>query len=468
LKKPLGELLVEKKLITEEQLTQALERQRLCGGRLGSNLSALGFLKREKLASVFNPAPQVPQTVEDTGLDFSFIADLVMKHVLFMGEFGLNDIAERVKLPQNILDPVLESLRGEQFLRVRGAQLYSRQSFRFIITEQGINRANSLLDVCRYVGPAPVTLEDYRAMVDFQTVKNVMVRQEEIVKAFSGLVVGEPLLRRLGPALSSGKEIFLYGPPGNGKTTIAETIGSLFSDTIFMPYALLVRGEIINVYDPVSHVTATPPDQAETPDLRWLAVHRPVVMAGGELTLRTLDLDFNTITKFYEAPLQMKANNGLLIIDDFGRQQVDPQLLLNRWMVPLDRRIDFLTLHTGMKFSIPFDTLIVFSTNLEPAQLADEAFLRRIRYKIRIDYPTEDAFERIFRLVCEQNGIGFCEEAYEDLMENYYRRLGVRFNACHPRDLIELILEEASYHGHPPELTPEALAFAWENYFVKI
>jgi hypothetical protein len=230
----------------------------------------------------------------------------------------------------------------------------------------------------------------------------------------------------------------------------------------------MVGGEIINVYDPVSHREAKPAEKTRAVDPRWIAVRRPIVLAGGELTLRTLDLDFNTIAKFYQAPLQVKANNGVLVIDDFGRQQVDPQQLLNRWMVPLDRRIDFLTLHTGMKFAIPFDTLVVFSTNIEPAELADEAFLRRIRYKIKINYPTEEAYERIFRLVCQQRGVPFNKKSYEFLVDNFYRNQGVRFNACHPRDLVELILEEASYHGHPPELTRESLSFAWESYFVKI
>ncbi len=468
MKKPLGEQLIERQLITEGQLKLALERQRLCGGRLGKNLCSMGFLPEEKLESLFYPIPRAPQNLADTGLDATMIADLVMKHVLFMGEFGLNDIADRVKLPQSVLNPVLENLRQEKFLRVKGAELYSRHSFRFTITEQGVNRANALLEVSRYVGPAPVTLGHYKVIVESQTVKNIMVRQEHIRKVFAHLVVGDNLLQRLGPALSSGKEIFLYGPPGNGKSSIAEAIGMLLPGTVFMPYALLVGGEIINVYDPVSHREMIPVDNPEAVDLRWIQVRRPVVLAGGELTLRTLDLDFNTIAKYYEAPLQMKANNGVLVIDDFGRQQVDPQQLLNRWMVPLDRRIDFLTLHTGMKFAIPFDTLVVFSTNIEPTQLADEAFLRRIRYKIKIDYPTEEAFERIFRLVCEKCGILFNKKAYDYLIDHYYRRLNVRFNACHPRDLVELILEEASYHGHPPELTRESLAFAWESYFVKL
>jgi MoxR-like ATPase len=467
-KKALGERLVEEKLITQRQLEAALQRQRMRGGRLGRNLCALGFLDEKKLQETFRKPPGCPQTVEDTGLDLAFIADLVLKHTLFLGEFTLAELVDRVKLPAGIIDLAIEELRREHFVKVKGAALYTKSSYLFSITEPGIRRANSLLDVSRYVGPAPVTLEEYQDMVDLQTVRSLLVREEQVQKMFAHLVVSERLLNRLGPALSSGKEIFLYGPPGNGKTSIAEAIGELLPGGIYMPYALLVRGEIINVYDPVNHRVLNDDAEEEDVDERWLLVQRPVVIAGGELTLRTLDLDFNPITKYYEAPLQIKANNGVFIIDDFGRQQVDPQQLLNRWMVPLDRRIDFMTLHTGMKFEVPFDNLIIFSTNIEPRELVDEAFLRRIHYKFRIDYPSEEEFKKIFMLVCRLNGINFEEGVFEYLMNHFYRRLNIRYSACHPKDLIEHILTDASYHGCPPMMTKESVAAAWEDYFVRI
>lgn len=466
MEKLIGQRLLSEGLIREEHLKKALERQRIYGGRIGHNLVALGFIKAEELEQFFKRYPKSPSSLEATGLSLSFITDLVIKHILFMGEFTMKEVSDRVMLPINIVDAAIQNLRREKFIEVKGATEYARVTYKFVITGQCRNRASELLNICGYVGPAPVTIDDYRQMAEIQTVKNIIVDEESLKKAFSHLIISEDLLVRLGPAISSGKAMFIYGPPGNEKTAIAETIGKLLPDTIYIPYSIIVENQIITVYDPVNHVTV--PSEVNDHDLRWVHIKRPVIMTGGELVLSMLDLEFNHISRFYNAPLQMKANNGLFIVDDFGRQQIEPQDLLNRWIVPLERREDFLTLHTGMKFDIPFDQLIIFSTNIEPRKLVDEAFLRRIRYKIKIDHPTEKEYESIFKRVCESNGIAFDKDVFDYLLNNYYKKLNIKLNACHPRDLIDHIIDTAHYYNIPPCLTKEGIDAAWKSYFVDI
>ncbi len=464
----LGEKLLKQRLVTEEQLATAIARQRLKGGRLGHNLVELGYISADELNAFFQVKPDVPKTIEETGLEASFIADLIMKHILHIGEFRIADVSERVKLPHSIVDSALETLRREKFIEVKGAAEYTKATYNFTITGQGKNRANELLDICRYVGPAPVPLDAYKKLVEIQTIKNIIVNEETVTQAFSHLILSPRLLRRLGPAISSGKAMFIYGPAGNGKTTIAETIGRVLPGTVYMPYAIIVGGQIITIYDPVTHIAVNSESASEQIDQRWIKIKRPVVMTGGELTLKTLDLDFNPISKFYEASLQMKANNGLFIVDDFGRQQIEPQHLLNRWIVPLERRTDFMTLHTGMKFDIPFDQIVIFATNLEPKNLVDEAFLRRIRYKIKIDHPTEEEYEAIFRKVAEANGIPFRKDMLDYLIKHYYKKYGVKFNACHPRDIIDHIIDDAHYYNREAQMNRESIDIAWENYFVEM
>ncbi len=463
---PLGGKLLAEKLITESQLEEALERQQIHGGRLGDNLIELGYITLEAFTSFLRKHPAAPKTVEDTGLGLAFIAELALKHILFLGEFKFSDVTERMKLPLSVVDSAVEFLQRNKLVEVKGASQYVRATYRFTLTELGRKRASELLEICGYVGPAPVPLEDYRRMVEAQTVKNVTVSQEILRQAFSSLVVSDAVMRRLGPAVISGKSIFLYGPPGNGKTTLAETIGKTLSETVYIPHAIVVGGEIIRIFDPVNHTPAEPELSVEAVDQRWAFIRRPVVITGGELTMRTLDLEFDPVTKFNVAPLQMKANNGIFIIDDFGRQAVEPKLLLNRWIVPLERRVDFMTLHNGIKFEIPFDELIIFSTNLEPKNLVDEAFLRRIRYKIKIGHPTADEFEAIFIRVCQDKGVPFDKEVFDYLREHCYRRHGVAPNACHPRDLIDFVIDDSRYYRRNPRLTKEVIIEAWSNYFV--
>lgn len=459
----LGTRLLKEGLINRKQLDTACERQRQCGGRIGQNLVTLGYLAETDLERFFRLIPQIPQTIEETGLEPQQLADLVLKHLLFMGEFKLADVAERVKLSLTVTERVFELLRRDKFVEVLGGAGYAAVTYTYKISDSGKGRGMELLNVCRYVGPAPVTLNSYRAMVEVQTIRSAIISSESVHQAFSQLIISEETLKLLGPAISSGRAIFLYGPPGNGKTTIAETIGNILPDNIYVPYAITVGGEIIDVFDPVNHQLV---EGNVTSDPRWVLIRRPVIITGGELVLRMLDLNFNPMAKFYEASLQMKANNGVFIVDDFGRQQIDPQHLLNRWIVPLDRRIDYMTLHTGMKFEIPFDMLVIFSTNLEPRHLVDEAFLRRIQYKIKIDHPSLDEFREIFRKVCQSNGVEFVAEVFAYLISHYYRRLAINFNACHPRDLVEHLLVNAHYYRQAPAMTKESIDEAWQIYFV--
>jgi predicted ATPase with chaperone activity len=473
MKRRLGQKMLDDKVVTKAQIREALGRQRLHGGRLGQNLLSLGYISEDQLETFLKRTPQAPETVEETGLELEFIADLTLKHVMNMGPFRLSDLSLRMGLPSAILDEAIELLRRENLVEVRSATQFVKSSFNFIVTDLGKVRGNELMEICRYVGPTPVILEDYRTMVENQSIQNIMVDDATVSRAFSEIVISDHLLKRLGPAISSGTPMFMYGPPGNGKTTISETIGQVLPETVYIPYALFVGGQIINIFDPVNHIAIDKNGYGEKPDetsvdQRWVLIRRPVVITGGELTLRMLDLEFNSIAKFYEAPLQMKANNGLFLVDDFGRQQMDPQNLLNRWIVNLDRQIDFMSMHTGMKFEIPFDQLVIFATNLEPKTLVDEAFLRRIRYKIKIDHPNESEFEEIFRRVCRMNAITFEPDIFEYLIEHWYRRLDRPLNACHPRDLVNHIIDTSRYHNKPPELTRDAIDLACENYFVEM
>jgi predicted ATPase with chaperone activity len=462
-----GNRLIREGIVTEAQLALGLERQRQAGGRLGQNLLALGLITEEQLARLFRKDKPSPRTVEETGLPLPFLADLVLKHIHAAIESRIPELAERVRLPHSIVEKVLEALKRERLVEIAGGGGYASVTYTFRATDAGRRRAAELLEACAYLGPAPVTLDDYQDMVEFQTVKSALVSEEQVSRAFSHLILNPGVLRRIGPAVSSGRAIFLYGPPGNGKTAVAETVARIMPDAVYIPHAVTVGGQVISLFDPVNHVPVAEPESPDR-DRRWVLVQRPVVMCGGELTLRMLDLDFNPVAKYYEASLQMKANNGLFILDDFGRQQVDPQNLLNRWIVPLDRGIDFMSLHTGMKFTIPFDMLVIFSTNREPRSLVDEAFLRRIQYKIRIDHPSEEDFREILARVCAAQGVAVEPGVVDHLLEHYYRRLGVELNACHPRDIVEHVVVAARYARRPPALTTETLAEAWGNFFVEM
>jgi predicted ATPase with chaperone activity len=335
------------------------------------------------------------------------------------------------------------------------------------ITSQGRSRAMELLSQSHYAGAAPVSLESYIEQTRKQSVKNVEVHAADIKRAFAHLVIGSEMLRQFGTALNSGSSVFLYGPAGVGKTTIAETLSRVLAeDEVWIPYAVEVDGQIITVYDQAIHKRA-PESEPENHDERWVLCHRPAVLVGGELTAEMLDLQFNAITKFYVGPVQMKANNGVLIIDDFGRQRLRPEELLNRWVVPLDRRIDFLTLSGGKKIEIPFEMLIVFATNMDPADLVDAAFLRRIQTKIKVGAVSDEQFCEIFRRVAAEQGVKGDEGICNNLIDFIRGTLNQELRSCYPRDIVNQICWAARYEGRKPYLDRAALVQAVEAYFLQ-
>jgi predicted ATPase with chaperone activity len=423
--------------------------------------------------------PPQPKTIEETGLRLSFLADLALKFLYFQGYMSGADIADHLCLPfTGVVDPVLEFLKRDKMCEVKGAAGFGESAYEYTITARGITRAREILDRGQYVGPAPVPLAPYAEGIRRQPMLTASIHERDMRQALSHLVIDTEMLEMLGPAVNSGRSIFLFGDPGNGKTAMAESIGKLvLGADMYIPYAVEAGGLIIKVFDEVNHkpVPEPEPETQGKPktgrlrhDRRWLRVQRPVITVGGELTLETLDLVWDDVSKYYEAPFQMKANGGMFLIDDFGRQQVRPRDLLNRWVVPLEKRYDYLTLHTGQKIEVPFEVLIVFSTNLEPRDLVDEAFLRRIRHKIEIGDPSFDNYRQIFYDECEKRGIPFNEEALAYLLREYYIKPGKPLRACHPRDLTDEILDIAGYRNIPPTLSKDLIDRACKSYFVEL
>ncbi len=414
--------------------------------------------------------PRRPRTVEETGLSLSYISDLVLRGLYIIGELTGHELGNALALPyEGVIDQAIRYLRKEQMAEVKGTDGIGERGYRYQTTQKGIERARELGERSQYLGPAPVPLETYTDMVLKQHIRGSLVDEAALSHAFAHLVINPTTVQQIGPAINSGRSIFLYGHPGNGKTSIADAIANLFSETIYLPHAVIVDGQVIKVFDLVHHKEMPlPMSDASLFDQRWICSKRPIVITGGELGMESLDLIYNPISKYYEAPLQMKANGGLFLIDDFGRQQVSPRDLLNRWIVPLEKSIDYLSLHTGKKIEIPFDQLIIFSTNLDPKELVDEAFLRRIRYKIEIGSPNPTQYRDIMRRVCRDKEVPYSDEGLRYLLTEQYARRGIELRAVHPRDLIDQVVDIAHFWNKKPTMSRELLEAACRSYFVEL
>jgi predicted ATPase with chaperone activity len=404
-----------------------------------------------------------PESLSDVGVPKSLLEDLALKTLHLAGSSSVRELATKMTLTLGVVDELFRRLRAEQLCEVTGMTGNISQ---IAITSRGRTRALELLSMNQYVGAAPVSLESYIQLVRQQSVRSREIHMPEVRRAFSHLVLDDRMLRKLGAAVSSGSSIFLYGPSGTGKTTIATTLSRLFGlDPVWVPFAVEVDGQIISVYDRHVHARTNDPI-IQSNDARWVLCQRPTVLVGGELTVEMLELQLNPITKFYSAPVQMKANNGALIIDDFGRQRLRPEELLNRWVVPLDRRIDFLTLAGGKKVEVPFEVLVVFSTNLEPSTLADAAFLRRIQTKIKVGAVSEQQFHAIFRKVCGDVGLQYEAGVIDESIDVIQNKLKQPLRACHPRDIVNQIRWAARFEEREPCLDRDAVLAAVDSYFV--
>jgi predicted ATPase with chaperone activity len=424
----------------------------------------------------------LPNTVEETGLELSLLVDLALKTLYFQGRPSGRVLAEQIAVSYSVLEEIIAFLRQEQAIEIVGSAGVGEQAYQYALTDRGRHKAEEALARNHYVGPAPVTFDNYVEVLKRQSATNIRIGTETYLKGLSHLVLPRRVLAGLGPALNSGRSLLIYGGAGNGKSSITLAVGDMLPGEVLIPYAVVVHGQIIKVFDPRLHqrvsadalaerrqhiIRLSPSGRERRLDPRWAVCKRPMVTVGGELTLRELELSYSDSSRFYIAPLQWKANSGVLIIDDFGRQLIQPQELLNRWIVPMEHGIDHLSMHTGDTVELPFDVLLIFSSNIQPGRLGDEAFFRRIRHKVEVPNPTAADYLEILRRVCEEKGVQYTEEGAKYLL-SMYEGTGREPKACHPRDIVGLLVDITVFYNKEPVLAEEWLDLACASYFVQL
>jgi predicted ATPase with chaperone activity len=418
--------------------------------------------------------PPVPESLEELAIPQSIVEQLLFKYLYFRGELLGREMGSLLGLSFSLIDELLESLKRQHYVGVKKSLGMGNMSGVFALTESGRNLAREYLSNNQYAGPAPVPLYQYAEVVKRQRLADNWLSPESLVQAFRHLVVEADILAQIGPAVNASKSFLIYGQPGNGKTALAESLFRVNTEPIFMPYALECQGNIIQMYDPIYHQkiddqqTEMSALSTELPyDGRWFQCRRPFIITGGELTLDMLDLSYNPHSKVYDAPFQLKSNNGIYLIDDFGRQKANPAEILNRWIVPMERHIDYLSFHAGGKMTVPFEAFLIFSTNLRPDQLGDEAFLRRIQYKMFLRSPKRPEFTHIFRRFSEAKDLECPEGVVDQFIEKHYIAGDKRFRRCHPRDVIMHAIDIINFESLPMELTEDVLDRAFQSCFVE-
>lgn len=419
----------------------------------------LSFLSRAEIESL---GPPTPEELDETGVSQAFLRDLALKHVASLATPTTASVAEKLCLPLALTDELLYQLYREKLIEIRLQSAIGQT--RYAMLDHGWEQVVRLQKYCGYSGPAPVTLKDYSYMMSLQAKPAKPATMTAVRTAFRDLVLPETLLTTLGCAINSRSSIFLTGLPGTGKTAVAERMNSVLTGTLWIPYAIEIDNQIIRVYDPHTHEAVLDQTTPNEYDRRWIRVKRPMLMVGGELTLESTDLVWSEFSRFYEAPFQMKSNGGTLIIDELGRQRVSSTDLLNRWIMPLEKRVDFLTLHSGKKIEVPFEQLVVFSTNLDEKEVSDEAFLRRMGYRARLELPTPGAYGEIFKRAAATKGLAVDHDSISYLLHKYGAE-GRAMKCCEPRDLLNRISDICSFEGHPLQLSPALIDAAWGNYF---